>query len=143
MKTDISCPTHVQFVQLSESLSTFNNGTFNNGSPFCTPRPLTPNGISPKLPYNLDHCFGPALAASPKVREISDLYMKLFGSPKGQQNRILNDKVPTTGETSSNVPVTRTRGVRRPLDELSSKLERFKIRTVRLGDGVQDEKERK
>lgn len=92
-----------------------------------------------RIPYHIDQCF---FRATQEVKSYGGgelLHRKFAPSPNGQQlaDRAMN--VPT----SLNVSSTSTRGPHRPLDGLSSKIERFKIRTVLGADVVKEEEENK
>ncbi|KAH7553411.1 hypothetical protein JRO89_XS12G0008600 [Xanthoceras sorbifolium] len=100
-----------------------------------------------RLPY-----MAPAATSSPMgredqeksyneiVREISDFFKKYPAHPyhDGQMDHRINVNDPqTTRQSNLNVgsSSTTTRGHQRPLDGISMKLERFKIRTVQKGEG--------
>ncbi|KAL5743152.1 hypothetical protein ACOSP7_029884 [Xanthoceras sorbifolium] len=82
------------------------------------------------------------------VREISDFFKKYPAHPyhDDQMDHRINVNDPqTTRQSNLNVgsSSTTTRGHQRPLDGISMKLERFKIRTVQKGEVVEVEEERK
>ncbi|KAH7553345.1 hypothetical protein JRO89_XS12G0000300 [Xanthoceras sorbifolium] len=106
-----------------------------------------------RLPY-----LAPATSTSPMVREeeksyneivreISDFFKKYPAHPHhdDQMDRRINVNETTKQSNSKKVGAssTTTRGHQRPLDGISMKLERFKIRTVQNGVVVKVEVERK
>lgn len=111
------------------------------------PQPTRPinssNIISPRfsvgetrIPYSIDQRYFPAATATPETKTKTGeeegeimLYQKFVPSPSGQHNN-----VPTTK--------TSTRGLHRPVDGATLRLDRFRIRTV-VGDAVVKEEEKK
>ncbi|KAI9152832.1 hypothetical protein LWI28_001919 [Acer negundo] len=79
------------------------------------------------------------------VREMSAFFKKFPVHPNDQMDRAY---IATTSQNNlkvGSISSTTTRGHQRPLDGISMKLERFKIRTVQKGEvvKVEDDQERK
>ncbi|KAL5807532.1 hypothetical protein ACOSQ4_030265 [Xanthoceras sorbifolium] len=96
-----------------------------------------------RLPY-----LAPATSTSPMAREEEKSYNEIYPAHPhhdDQMDRRINVNETTKQSNSKKVGAssTTTRGHQRPLDGISMKLERFKIRTVQNGVVVKVEVERK